>query len=342
MPVYFTRHIKDAYLLKGKAAFSGLLWLCLLAGMQQYTFAQPDTLKPQRLPIIAKAQHPNKARIYGITAVYVSAYAATMIGLNKVWYAQYPRGKFHFFNDNGEWNQIDKIGHSWTAYSESLYAARLYQWAGLPNHKAAWVGATYGFALQMGIEVLDGFSEKWGASVGDILANTTGSGLFLVQQLAWKEQRIQLKFSSGKVDYTQYAPEVRQRVNELYGTSFQEKLLKDYNGQSYWLSVNVGAFTTHKDTRFPKWLNIALGYGADGLLGGFENKWQDSSGMQFDYSDIKRERVFYLSPDIDLSRINTRSKWLNSFLDALNVLKVPAPAISLSNSGKFKGHWLYW
>ncbi|OWY24078.1 DUF2279 domain-containing protein [Sphingobacteriales bacterium UPWRP_1] len=313
-----------------------MAWFCALL-----TYAQPDTTTA-RLTFIQQAATPNKARIYGVAGGSAVAYAATMIGLNKVWYAQYPRGRFRFFNDNGEWNQVDKIGHAWTAYSESLVAKDLYQWAGVPHHKAAWVGGAYGFALQMGIEVLDGFSEKWGASVGDIVANTTGSALAVTQELLWKEQRIRLKFSSGKVNYSQYPPEVRQRARELYGTSFQELLLKDYNGQSYWLSVNPRAFMGKRQTHFPKWLNIAVGYGAEGLLGGFENVWQTEDGTVYDYRHISRQRVFYLSPDIDLSRIKTRSKWVNTLLTALNVLKIPAPAISFSHTGKVKGYWLYW
>ena len=36
---------------------------------------------------------------------------ATLIGLNQVWYADYPRSDFHFINDNAEWLQMDKVGH---------------------------------------------------------------------------------------------------------------------------------------------------------------------------------------------------------------------------------------
>lgn len=40
-----------------------------------------------------------------------SAIGAGLIGLNQMWYADYPQSKFHFYNDNSEWMQMDKVGH---------------------------------------------------------------------------------------------------------------------------------------------------------------------------------------------------------------------------------------
>ena len=34
------------------------------------------------------------------------AYTATLIGLNFLWYKDYPRSNFHFIDDNEEWLQI--------------------------------------------------------------------------------------------------------------------------------------------------------------------------------------------------------------------------------------------
>jgi len=330
----------------GKQTGYGLLLTLILSVSSFSGWAQnhqSDSVNHhQRLPFFATAPKPNPVRITGLSSAIVLSYSAAMIGLNKAWYAQYPRSAFHFFNDNGEWNQIDKIGHSWTAYSESLYAIKLYRWSGVSEKKAVWIGGTCGFVFQMGIEVLDGFSEKWGASSGDIIANTAGSAFVISQELIWKEQKVRLKFSSSQVSYRHYPPEVQERIEQLYGNSFREKLLKDYNGQSYWLSFSPLLFSPNRETRFPDWLNIAIGYGADGLLGGFENKWTDEDGNTHDFSHISRKRTYYLSADINLSRIKTRSKLLKTIFEAVNVLKIPAPAISLSNSGDFKAYWLYW
>jgi hypothetical protein len=87
-------------------------------------------------------------------------------------------------------------------------------------------------------------------------------------------------------------------------------------------------------------LNISIGYGADGMLGGYENIAYDKNGnISFNRQDIKRYRQWYLSPDVDLTKINTKSKLLRTVLAGLNAIKIPAPSLELSN-GKLKGHWL--
>ena len=48
-----------------------------------------------------------------------------------------------------------------------------------------------------------------------------------------------------------------------------QQVLKDYNGQTYWLSANIWSF--NKESNFPRWLNVAFGYGADGMLYGENN-----------------------------------------------------------------------
>jgi hypothetical protein len=79
-----------------------------------------------------------------------------------------------------------------------------------------------------------------GAS-GDIIANASGTALFVSQELLWKEQRITPKFHTTQ--YAQYRPNV-------LGSSLAEQMLKDYNGQTYWLSVNLHSF--YKGSKIPK------------------------------------------------------------------------------------------
>ncbi|HVZ98292.1 MAG TPA: hypothetical protein VG847_15520, partial [Chitinophagaceae bacterium] len=37
--------------------------------------------------------------------------AITTLGLQYLWYKKFPHSRFHFFNDNNEWLNMDKIGH---------------------------------------------------------------------------------------------------------------------------------------------------------------------------------------------------------------------------------------
>jgi hypothetical protein len=85
-----------------------------------------------------------------------------------------------------------------------------------------------------------------------------------------------------------------------------------------------------------------MGYGAEGLFGGRENIARDKDGnVIFDRSDLKRYRQWYLAPDLDLSRIETRSKTLKIVFRILDAFKFPLPALELSN-GKLKAHAIYF
>ena len=294
-----------------------------------------------QIPLFQAAPKPHKGRIIGLSATAITSYTATMIAVGKLWYADYEQTRFHFFNDNGEWNQIDKVGHSWTAYTESIYIAELYKWAGVDARKSAYIGASMAWFFQMGIEAFDGFSAAWGASLGDIAANTTGSLLMLGQELAWQEQRIIFKYAFHNVDYSEFPLEVQTRAAFLYGTSWQESLLKDYNGQSYWLSFNPWRFAKKSNPYFPNWLTFSVGYSSNDVFGGFTNRWENEAGEILDYSDIERYRQFFVSLDIDFTQIPTQSDFLKAVFRAINIIKIPAPTFEINSKGEAKFHTLY-
>lgn len=280
-----------------------------------------------------------KKRIQLITGINAAGYATSVYLLNSAWYKNYPKGAFRVFRDGKEWNQMDKIGHAWTTYMLGAPSASMWAWTGMNETASTLLGGLTGLTFLTAVELLDAHSAKWGWSWGDMAANTGGAALFIGQQLGWKEQRIQMKFSFHQYQYKD--PLLLKRANELYGSSWYERMLKDYNAQTYWLSVNVKSFAPRSN--WPAWLNIAAGYGADGLYGGFENIAKDENGViLFDRRDIPRSRQFYLSPDIDLTRIPTKKKWLKTTLTVLNIFKTPAPAIEWSNNGKLRIRPIYF
>lgn len=274
-----------------------------------------DTAAPRKLKIIVPALS--------------AGYAAGMTGLYLVWYKDYPAGAFHFFNDNREWLQMDKVGHMGSVYYLSRWSSGICRWSGLDSERSAWYGTGAAFIFLTTVEVFDGFSAQWGFSAGDMVANTLGAGVFLAQELAWKEQRLTFKFS------WQEDPLVKSRPG-TFGNTLPEKVLKDYNGQTYWLSANLRAFLPR--SRVPAWLNLALGYGAGGMLtaetSGITPEGRRDAGNRY--------RQFYLSPDIDWTRIPTRSKALKTIFKCINVIKIPAPALEFRNNGNWKLHGLYF
>ena len=268
--------------------------------------------------------------------ILASSYGALSVGsllyLNQAWYSDYNTGKFHFFNDNNEWLQMDKAGHFFTNYQISRLMMGGFKWAGFNKKQQLFVGGTIGLGYMTAIEIMDGYSDGWGFSWGDAFANLLGASTAISQQAFWNEQRVQLKFSYAQSGLAKYNP-------SLLGKEFYTQILKDYNGQTLWISVNPSCFMK-RENKFPKWLNLAVGYGAFGMLGGFKNNIavQDENGNVL---KIDRERRVYVSLDVDLTRIKTKSKFLKSVFSVVNILKFPAPAIQFSN-GKFRGYYLYY
>ncbi|HEY0030784.1 MAG TPA: DUF2279 domain-containing protein [Bacteroidia bacterium] len=265
----------------------------------------------------------SKKRLALVAGTEAVLYGGSLVGLNELWYKNYPRSSFHFFNDNEEWLQMDKVGHLTTSYYVGRVGVGLLKWSGVERKKAIWYGGMLGSVYLSTIEILDGYSSEWGFSIGDFAGNTAGSLLVIGQELAWNEQRVVLKYSFRQSEFAEYRP-------QLLGNNLQENILKDYNGQTYWLSVNPSSFMSSA-TKFPKWLNIAIGYGADGMTGGdFNPPYINEDGKQVHF---ERYRQYYLSFDVDLTRIKTRSRFLRTVFYSVGFIKIPAPALEFSEKG---------
>jgi len=254
--------------------------------------------------------------------------AAVLVGLNQLWYDDYPHSDFHFVNDNSEWLQMDKAGHVFSSYHLGSLGKNTLQWSGVSRKNQLIYGSTLGFVFLSAVEVMDGYSSKWGASVGDVAANFGGTALYVGQELLWKEQRVVPKFSFHTTPYASARPNV-------LGENPTEQLLKDYNGQTYWLSVNLHSF--FKQSKIPKWLNVAVGYGAEGMVTGNE----EFTNTVF-LPESERYRQFYFSLDADLTKIETKSHTLKTIFYLFNTIKIPAPAIEISSGQGFKFRALYF
>ena len=295
----------------------------------------------------------NRKRFWATAGTGAAIYTGFAIGLYNTWYRDYPVTGFHTFDDWGEWENIDKAGHLFTAYIESELSFHGALWTGMDRRKAMWTGAGVGMLLQGTVEVMDGFSEQWGFSWYDFAFNTGGVGLFIAQEMLWQEQRIHMKVSNSLPAYSE-APipsyngssssSIAWRGEDLYGQGFFERFLKDYNGQTIWASVNIKSFLPDNQySRFPSWLNLAFGYGAENIFGAYGNGWRNETGDGFGLdSSFNRYRQYFLSFDIDLRKIPTRNPLVRSLLGALNWIKIPSPALEWNSRGGIKGYWMYW
>ena len=272
------------------------------------------------------------------------AYTVGAFSLYEFWYKDFEQESFHFFDDFGEWSNVDKMGHIHASYSQSNIIYKGYKWSGQSEDKAILWSSVTSLAFQSAIDVMDGFSSGWGFSISDYSANLIGVSVFAIQQKIWHEQKVNLKMSYWPENYPvtpvlqSTSISINDRARSLFGTTLPEQFLKDYNAQTYWLSFHPALIFPNLE--MPKWLNLAIGYGADNMLGGFENRWIENNEV-ISINNELRQRQFIFALDYNLTKINTKSKFLRTVLDVLNAFKWPSPGIELTSKGEFKFHLLF-
>lgn len=248
--------------------------------------------------------------------------AGGLVALNQQWYNNKEKSAFHFNHDTNGWGMMDKAAHGFATYQLTRLTAEAFHWAGESKTNQLIYGVAYGLGTTTAKEVLDGFTKEWGWSWYDFGFNVIGSGLYVGQELLWKEQRIQPKFS--------YNNSISKGVvNSSVGASFSDRLFKNYDGQTFWLSFNINSFA--KTSYIPNWLNFSVGYGVDGYL--------------YNTKDLilpTKSKSLYLSLDVDLSKIKTKSHFINTLFSICNTIKIPAPTIEFNSKKGTKGHYLYF
>lgn len=244
----------------------------------------------------------------------------SIIGLNYVWYADFDKSKFHFFNDSKEWGQMDKMGHFYTSYQMSRVVGDMYQWSGVNHKKSAIIGSSYSFCYLLTFEVLDAYNSKWGFSWSDIGFNSIGSISYFSQAYFFNKQYVKPKFSFHKTGLAEIRP------NAL-GNDFASRTLKDYNGQTYWLSFNPFTWSTNR-IKIPKWINLSIGYSINNQLIGDGSTYVMVTENNTTIFDPYRQ--LFLSLDVDFEAIPTKSRALKMIFRTLNIIKIPFPAIEYS------------
>jgi hypothetical protein len=282
------------------------------------------TFAPQRLEVAADSTRLNR-RLPVLVGGLALSYTGLVYGLSKGWYTG-ERTSFHWFDDSHEWKQLDKAGHFWGAFHESRGAVDMLRWAGVSDRKALWYGGFVGFLLQSPLELLDGRDPAYGASATDLGANFLGSAGLIAQQLAWGEVRLMPKYSFRATRYAAMRPNV-------LGKSPAEQHLKDYNGHTYWLCADVAAWLP-QDSKWPKWLQPAVGYGAQEMV------YNDPAANAA--LGLRAYRQYYLSFDVNLMRIPTRSKFLKRVFYVASIFHLPAPALEFNNRRGLVLHGLYY
>lgn len=273
-----------------------------------------DSVKPPSLSLAAPPRtefHPVRLAIVG------GGTAAAVVGFHfyqmNAWWKDL-RGPFHIQDDWEYALHIDKAGHIYGGYILTHIATSMLDWVGVGEKNSVWFGATLGALYQLYVEFEDGFGLQWGFSPGDAMGDVIGAYYPVAQYYAPVLRNFNFKLS--------YVPtyELIHEKPSSYGHK-PNIMIDDYEGQTYWLSVNVhGLLPEGAKPYWPEWLGFAVGFSVkklNGIGGG--------------------EREFFLSLDYDLTKLPGDGWLWNGIKRALNFIHFPAPAIRVAPTAIYYG-----
>jgi uncharacterized protein YfiM (DUF2279 family) len=258
----------------------------------------------------------------------------TYTGLYFAWYKNADFVPFHWKNDNNNWLQMDKAGHLFSGHFIAVNSAASFRHAGYNRKKSAVLGTIFSLGFQTTLEYFDGRSNTWGASYGDLIANTAGASIGGLQAYLWGKVRIPVRVTFRTTALASIRP-------DMLGSNLPERLLKDYNGQTYWVDLNPNRMQLGWE-KWPKWLGLSIGYSAEGMLGGTDNVWTTANGNIQDWSNIPRYRQFLFSPSIAFGHLKPKNKVLRALCLLTNYWRIPMPTFEYNSLNRTRFHFIYW
>ena len=225
------------------------------------------------------------------------------------------RGGFHFEEDFVSALQVDKAGHSYVAYLSSYAANEALLTSGFSYDASAIIGSAMGLGFETMIEIEDGFSKDWGFSPSDFYFDLAGATFFLAQHYVPALQNITPKWTYFPTEWTGQPVLNRPR-----------NIGDDYNSSAFWWSINVHNILPDNFKNFwPKWLNIALGYGGNAI-----DANPDPNGPP-DQLSVRR---YMIALDYNMVQLLPDGcPFWNWCKQTMNIFKFPAPTIEFSKTG---------
>ncbi len=269
----------------------------------------------------------NKRKFAIVGGVTALSLGSTYAYLETVWWKH---KQTHFHMDGGKdylyAKNMDKAGHFIGGMFTAQAMKEGFEWAGMKPLPSYLYAGAVGGALQMIIEVKDGFSPSYGFSIGDVAFGTAGSFVPL------------LKYHYPALDAFTVKLSYYPHYTYYYDIYPQANLIDDYMNQTYWLSLSVNDWLPKHSTVekvWPDFLTITGGMSID------ETWNQYYKGDYHPDDNGKGNFEYFISLDVDWRKILPQHKKATRVLsDALNYIKLPLPALRLGPT--VKGYAAYW
>jgi hypothetical protein len=193
---------------------------------------------------------------------------------------------------------VDKFGHFYISYFYFNALQNLMKWGGYDESTTMWVSVTIPALYAISIELGDGFSH-YEFAPDDLVANALGLGYGVLQRRYQYLENFIFKWS--------YIP------TGVYRGRLNYPITNDYDGHIYWLSFKMHNLLPEPVKQYwPKFLNLAVGYGAiNASIGSTE----------------PMKRKYAISLDYNLTELPLDGDTWETVKNIFDLLHFPAPGV---------------
>ena len=226
----------------------------------------------------------------------------------KAWWSGERAPHFFFHADwDQEFRDQDKFGHLLGGYHLARFGYAGLRAACVSRKKAIIWSAAYAAAFQLQIEIFDGRFKKYGFSYADVIANTTGQALAVMQEIHPGLRAVKPTFSYHKT----------MALRNGLGTELRPSL--DYSGQTYWFSTDVNrVLPDDAKAYWPSFIRFSVGHSITDWVNPQTGATQ------------RAKRKIVLSLDLDPEKLPGQAPWWRSVKHTLSYYRFPAPALELT------------
>lgn len=172
---------------------------------------------------------------------------------------------------------------------------------GYGKEKSVLLGASLSTLFYLFIEFEDAHISYLGFDAIDLTASVLGSGYPVLQHYVPFLNSFTPKFSYHS-----------SGINTTMPNQYSPQFLSDHEGQTYWVGMTVAdLLPSSSRASYPRWLGAAAGFSMRNL-------------------GHNTRQEYYITIDIDLREIDTKSHFVNTILKTLNYIHFPMPGIKFA------------
>ncbi|HEY4953637.1 MAG TPA: DUF2279 domain-containing protein [Gemmatimonadaceae bacterium] len=245
----------------------------------------------------------------GVGTAFIGGNAYLYHYFKKAWWSGVRAPHFFFRSDwDQEFRDQDKFGHMFGGYHLARIGYAGLRDACVGEKKAIFWSAAYAAAFQLQIEIFDGQFIKYGFSYADMIANTAGQTLAVMQELHPGLRAIKPTFSYHETR----ALKMRANTSELRPSL-------DYSGQTYWFSADMNELLPDAAKPYwPSFIRLSAGHSVTDWI-------NPETGVA-----QRAKRKIILSLDFDPEKLPGNAPLWKSIKHTLSYYHFPAPALELT------------